>query len=499
MKKIKIISLLLCLMLLLQSAAMPALAVDTQTGELTVPEATEDPNKQLVIPFGQVSVINGCRTIEAMNPLAGSARMLPTAQAALVYEVDTGTMIYSYNPDMEMHPGTLAKVVTALVAIEHCELDDVVTVSSRNISRLPAGSQHVDLKEGEQLTVKDLLYCLLHQSANDAAIALAEYVSTSMDKFVELMNERVVQIGCTGTVFTNVHGLLNNGGETAHTTARDMAKIIMEATKNETFKELFAATEYTVPETNRTEERSFRTQNYLLNEIDVQKYNYDGVTGGYASYIDEFTGASIVATADRNDMNVVLVLLGATRVFYSNGWQVENYGNFDEMVQLLKFTYDGYKVNNLLYDGMALEQFSVSGGESNVIGQPHVNIDTVLPNDVTMSNLIVKRTEMGGGLTAPIQMDDKIATVEVWYRNCCLAEAELFAMNPVRSAANSGLDVQSIGTRDDSDVSEFMGIIGAVVLIVLVPMVIYLAVNAFRRARAQARRRRRRASRRRSR
>lgn len=495
MKKIKLFSLILCLALLLQMGTVPAVATDT----VTLPEATESPNQSLVVPFGQVSVMNGCRTIEAMVPLGGSGRLLETAQAAMVYEVETGTMIYAYNPDLELHPGTLSKLVTALIAIEQCGLDEIVTVSSRNISRLPAGSQNQNLKEGEQLTVRDLLHCLILQGANDAAIALAEYIAGNMDAFVVLMNERVAQIGCTHTEFTNIHGLLNGeNGISQHTTARDLTKFVMEATKNETFMELFAAQEYEVPETNRSEARSFYSQNYLIEEHNVQKYNYDGVTGGLASYINEFTGASIVATAEKNGMKLVCVILGATRVFHENGWRVENYGNFDEMVALLKYTFDNYKVNKLLYEGMALEQFSVTNGECDVVGQPNVNIDTVLKSDVTMSNLIVKRTEMGGQLTAPIARDQKIATVEVWYRNCCIAEAELFAMNPVRSTLDSGVDIQG-SARDDSDVSEFMGIIGTVILIVLIPMVIYLTVNALRRASAQAKRKRRRASRRRSR
>jgi len=236
MKKIKSLSLLLSLILALQCLAVPASAIEgLETVPVSVPEvtgATEEMTTPAQIPFGKVSVLQGCRTIDGLVPLAGSDRMLDTAQAVFCYEVNTGTVIYSYNPDMKLAPGSLAKVVTALVAIEQCDdLDEMVTVSSRNISRLPAGSLHVDLKEQEKITMRDLLYCMVLYNANDAAIAIAEHISGNMQGFLVLMNDRVKQLGCVNTEFANVHGLDN---AVQYTTARDMTKIMIEASKNET-------------------------------------------------------------------------------------------------------------------------------------------------------------------------------------------------------------------------------------------------------------------------
>lgn len=494
MKKFAFLSYILCLALLLQCAAVPAAALEA---DQTVPVASEESTSQdefveTEIPFGSVCVQEGCRTIEAMKPLGGSDRKVPTAQAAMIYEVNTGTMIYSYNADGKLAPGTLTKIVTALVTIENCELDEVVTCSDGIQSKIPYGSQNVKLKSGEQLTVKDLLHCLLLQSANDAAVALAEHVSGTTENFRALMNARVKQMGCTGTEFGNISGLDN---AVSYTTARDMAKIIVEATKNEAFVELFGTTSYTVPATNLSDERSFDGLNYLMENPNVTKYYDDRVTGGYPSFITSL-GASLVCTAEKKGMKLVCVVLNATRTYYENGWQVDSYGNFDEMVDLLEFAFNNYKVAQVLYEGQALHQFSVAGGECDVVGAPHVNISSVLPNDAYMKNLILN-VDTGGSLAAPIARDEKIATVEINYGNVCLMEAELYAMSDVQ-AADSVATFQGTASKTDSDSGGALAVIGVVCVVILGGFGVYLVYNNIRRARLRRQRQRRRASRRRS-
>ena len=164
---------LLCAALLCQMA-VPASAAETgASAQETQP--TEQQAAQ--IPFGRVCIDNGCRTLNGMRPLAGSDSRLDTALAAFAYETNTETVIYSYNPDTKLPTGTLAKIVTALVAIENSNLDDIVTCSDGIQSKVPGSSLKMkpNLKSGEQLTVNDLLHALLMIGANDAAVALAEH------------------------------------------------------------------------------------------------------------------------------------------------------------------------------------------------------------------------------------------------------------------------------------------------------------------------------------
>lgn len=492
MKKNRWTLMFLSVMLLMQSAVFPVKAAEV-TGEpmeATFPQEAQEAE----IPFGQVSIQSGCRTIGGMMPLDGKERKLNTSQAVFVYEVNTDTVIYSYNADTKLAPGTLTKIVAALVTVELCELDEVVTVSSRNISRLPPGSLNKNLKEGEQLTVEDLLHCLILESANDAAIALAEHVSGNQQGFMVLMNDRVKQMGCTSTEFNNIHGLDN---ATSWTTARDMARIMKEASQNETLVEIFKTTGYTVPATNRSDERSLITQNYLISEAVISKYYDPRVKIGLASYTD-LSGASLACTAEKGKLNVVCIVIGALREFSPETKRVTSYGNFDEMTELLEYTFGNFKVNQILYDGQSLEQFDVIDGESQAVGQPKVNYNTVLPASAKMDNLTKYFSPLDGGLTAPIQKNEMIGTVSIWYRNSCLAEAELYSMGDVSSKSNSALTIQGEEVRDDSNMSGALDVLLTVCLFILIPSGLYLTINAWRRSRARARRRKRRENRRRS-
>lgn len=504
MKKNSYLSLLLCLVILLQCTVLPATATETSgstetTQEISDAETTASTEETVspysTSPYGTVCIQEGCRTIEGMSPLAGTERLLATAQAVFAYEVNTGTVIYSYNPDLKLEPGSLAKVVTALLAIELCDLDEVVTCSDGIQSKVPSGGQSSKLKSGEELTVEELLHCLLLVSANDAAIALAEHISGNQQGFVVLMNDRIKQMGCTATEFTSVHGL---GSVAQYTTARDMARIMMAAMENETFREIIKTTSYTVPATNKADERSFYTQNYLISEAVVSKYYDDRVIGGMQSYV-ESSGASLVCTAEKNNMDVVFVVLGCTRTYNpEKTWQVTSYGNFDEMVELVEYVFGGYKVSKVLYEGQALEQFSVTGGESDVVGGVTVNYDTVLPADAQMTNLIMQYDRLSTGMSAPISKGDKIATVQIWYRStCCLMEAELFAMGDVKATGDSA-EIQGSG-KNDSDLGGFLNVVVTICVVILVLVAGYLAVNSWRRSMARSRRRRRRSNRRRSR
>ena len=490
MKKITIVSILLCFALLMQSFAVPVQAVESADSG----SGTEAYTLPAEIPFGSVCVLEGCRTIEGMRPLAGSARKVPTAQAVMIYEANTGTVLYSYNPDLKLAPGTLSKVMLSMIVLEHCQLTDMVTCCEGIQSKIPYGSSNVDLKSGEQLTVKDLLHCVLLQGANDAAVALAMHVSGTTENFRALMNKRAKELGCVGTEFGNISGLDN---AVSFTTARDMAKIVAAASQNEKFMKIFGTSSYTVEPTNKYEKkRPFETLTYLLQNKNVTKYYYQQVTGGYQSFIPTL-GASLVCTAEGSGMKLVCVLMGATRTYFENGWQVDSYGNFDEMLELLKFSFENYKVAQILHDNQALYQFSVANGECDVVGTPHVSISSVLPKDAYMKNLQIT-VNTGGQLTAPVQQDDKIATVQINYRDVCLMEAELFAMNSVKLSENAASIQDTVLKKSDGSRS-VMSVIGTVCVVILGGAGAYIAVNNVRRAMARKQSRRRRANRRRSR
>lgn len=508
MKKIRQLSLFLCLCLLLQGILLPAAGTET-----TLPSQTEAAMPQETTPleteplaFGQVCIQKGCRTIDGMVPLAGSDRRLETAQSVFLFETTTNTVVYSYNPDLKVHPGVLAKIVLAMVVLQNCDVDDMVTVTEGIQSYVPSGANTLQvtssgkvlserLKSNEEISVGDLLYGTLMINANDAAVALAHHVAGTTDAFLTLMNKQVQELGCTNTEFGNISGLYT---AQSTSTARDMAKIVKAAIQNETFVEIFGAAEHTIPETNLSGEREFYTQNYMIDQHNIPDFLDDRVSGGMQTY-HESTGASIVCTAQSKNLNYIAVVLGATRTFAENGWQPLNYGNFNELSDLLQYGFDNFKVNRIIYDGMSLNQFIVNGGESYAVGQAVVDVDSVVPSNAQMNNLQMNYKVVDGGLSAPIEKDQLIATLEVVYRNSVMTEVEVYSMGSVKAADNTGVTVRSTAARSDSDDSGLLSIIGTICVIVLGLAACYLAYNSYMRSRMRARRRKRRAARRRNR
>lgn len=488
MKKIRFLSIVLCICLLLQSIpSTMAAETEPQAGSVQPVE----------IPFGQVCIQRGCRTINGMAPLGGNDYMLDTAQAVFLYEVNTDTVVYAFNPDMKVHPGSLAKIVLTMIVLEECDLDEKVVATEGIQSYVPASANKLDpyLKSLEELSVKDLLYAVVLTGANDAAVALAHHVAGTTDAFLTLMNNRVKQLGCKDTEFGNISGLFT---AVSYSTARDMAKIVREAIKNEDFCTIFGAIEYTIAPTNMVEkERKFYTQNYMMDQHNIPDFLDSRVTGGMQTY-HESTGASIVCTAESKGLKYIGVVLGAIRTFAENGWQPLNYGNFNELTKLLTFGFDKFKVNRIVYNGMSLSQFSVAGGESNAVGEARVDIDSVVPITAQMDNLIMQFSVTGGGLTAPIKKDEMIAIMQISYRNSVMAEVEVYSMGDVKAADNTGVVIRSTAARSDAHDSGFLSVLGTLCLIVLGLAISYLAFNAYMRSRMRARRRKRRQNRRRN-
>lgn len=504
MKKFRRISLwMLSLLMLGQCLLLPAnaqqvteIAASSATTEATLPLATMPVTQTEELPFGTVSVQNGCRTIDGMVPLGGQDPMLATAKSAFLYEETTDTVVYSYNPDIKLASGSLTKIVTALVAMQYCNLEDTVSVAPGIKARIPVSAMRIDLTSDEVISVEDLLYALVIKSANDAAVALAEHISGNRQGFVPLMNQWAKQIGCTSTEFATVHGV--DGGLSV-TTARDMAKIMREASRNEELMKIMGTAEYTIPATNMSKERKLATTNYMIDNHTLPQFYDTQVKGGMPS-AEESSGACLAVVAQsQSGMRYIGVVMGCVRILNADKpWVVETYGNFEEMTELLKYGFKKFKTNRIIYDGMTLSQIKVAGGESNAVAEAQTNIDSVVPINAQMRNLTINVKAEDGGLSAPIAKGEKIGVVEVWYDRSCVAEAEIYSMGNVKSQKDTGVKIHSTALKSGGG-GGILSKIGTICVIALGVAAVYLAFNSFMRKRIRAQRRRRRAERRRSR
>jgi D-alanyl-D-alanine carboxypeptidase len=181
------------------------------------------------------------------------------AETAVVYDAGTGKVLFGKDINKKMIPASITKILTGMLTIERVKTTDIVTV---NRSALIYGT-NMSLKAGERLSVDSLMYGLMLPSANDAANALAEYISGSQKAFVKLMNQRAAEIGAKNSYFSNASGVTSRNGE-HYTTAYDMALITREAIRYDKFMKYFSAPYATIPATNLSSKRSYTNLGYML-------------------------------------------------------------------------------------------------------------------------------------------------------------------------------------------------------------------------------------------
>lgn len=439
------------------------------------------------------SVLSGCHSVDAAQQLSEGGRIAETANAVIVYERNSDTMIYTWNPDQRIYPSSMVKLMTALIAIEKGNPEDKVIVTKRALSYVAIGSVSAGLVAGEELTLQDLLYCMMAASANDAATVIAEHIAGSQEAFIAMMNQRAVELGCKDTNFTNAHGLHD---ENSYTTARDICRITDYALDNETFKTLFCAKSYIVPATNKSEERTVYTSNYMMS-TDVNKKYFDSrVTGGKTGSTNE-GGRCLVATATGGNMDLLTIVMGAKATYEENGLALERFGSFEETAALLDYALEKFEYRQIFYVGQVISQYPVSGGENNVVVQPSQNAATVLPKDIDESQLSWIYGESVGTLTAPIEQGQPISLLQVWYGSKCLAQTELMAINAVDVWTEPTQPVRQ-GSGEKGFSWAVVGIIlGVLAALALVVVLVLLFLRLMQRAKRNAQRRSRRQNRRR--
>jgi D-alanyl-D-alanine carboxypeptidase (penicillin-binding protein 5/6) len=258
--------------------------------------------------------------VTTFNPLLSEAKTIeaPTvgSRAAILIDLNTGKALYKKNINEKLAPASTTKILTAIVVLEKCDLNKVVTVSKRAASQEPS---KIYLKQGEKITVKNLLYAMLMESANDAAYALAETVGGSIDGFSKLMNEKARSIGCKSSNFVNPNGLYEKNH---YTTASDLGLISQYAMKKPLFRQIVATKTYTLPATNKSKARKLQNHNKMLLNT---SYYYPGCTGvktGY-TYSSKHT---LVASATRGKKKLLVVLLKNNNVPYNDAARLFNYG-----------------------------------------------------------------------------------------------------------------------------------------------------------------------------
>lgn len=247
------------------------------------------------------------------------------ADGGILMDADSGAILYEKNADVSYYPASITKILTALVIIENCDLDDMVTFSYNAVYNVESGSSNMGALDGDQLTVRDCLYGMMLASANEAANALAEHCAGSIEAFAEMMNAKAAELGCTGSHFANPSGLNN---ENHYTTAHDMALITQAAIANPTFVEIDSALYWKHAPIKRYPEPDDPGNTVYAHHAMLKKNDsryYPGAFGGKTGYTS-LAGNTLVTCAERDGLTLITVILNGHQTHYQDTKTLLDYG-----------------------------------------------------------------------------------------------------------------------------------------------------------------------------
>lgn len=328
-----------------------------------------------------------------------------SARAVVLINADTGQVLYSLNPDEPMAMASTTKMMTALLTMENIkDLNAMVTTSQRAAE---VGESSVWLTTGEKLTVQEMLTGMLVQSGNDAATALAEFQSGTVEAFADKMNKRAAELGMKNTHFANPHGL----DDPAHyTTAADFARLGTEVIKFPLIREIVKSPYATIPWTGQPFGRSLTNHNHLL-----EQYPYiNGIKTGYT----DNAGQCIVISASENGVNLVLAYLGGPSLGQRDA----------EVVSLVRYGFDSYQQRTVIEQGTRYASIDIpfEWGRKMELASADNLVKTVYVKDNVVHQLTLPEE-----VELPLHKGDKIGIIEAYDGGRLLGSSYLLATEDV--------------------------------------------------------------------
>lgn len=350
---------------------------------------------------------------------------VPTVTASKVVMINSETGAYvnelTKAPDELAYPASLTKLVTLLVAAELItDYEQIVTATKGCYDDLVIGSSNINIQDGEQFKVDDLMYAVAISSANEASNALAIHLCGSIQAFVDKMNEKAAALGAANTHFINTHGLHD---ENHYTTANDMAKIAKAAFENERVLAYLSASSHIIQPTNKTlDKRTLITTNSLMRQNSGIYYKYckAGKTGTTTA-----AGYNLISYAQKNDCTFLLVAMNAPR---------QQGGNpiFEESRSMYMWAFDNYGNAKILNDSEIITEVEVglSAKGDHLVLVPEKNLYSVIPQNLDITTLEREITTQQD-ILAPVKQGDVLGTVTLKKDGVIYGTANLVASDDV--------------------------------------------------------------------
>lgn len=322
-----------------------------------------------------------------------------TSGSALLVEESTGKILYEKNAYEKMYPASTTKIMTAILVLENCNLNDMATVSHNAVYSLPPAYVTAHLVEDEQISIDDLMYALMLPSANDAAIVLAEHVGGSVEGFADMMNQKALEIGCQNTHFVNPNGMHN---ENHYTTAYDLYLIANYAMKNETFRKYAMTTTHTLPTTNKyknTDRSCLTTNEFLKTNSKYYNKNVIGIKTG-------------TTTEAKNCLVSAIEEYGTTLISVTLHSDTNN-ERYTETKALFDYGFNDFDFLNIVEEKNVIQNIEVENGNKDTKNLDLLAKETLTGYIKKETNLseIEPKIELNESIQAPIQTGDVLGKV----------------------------------------------------------------------------------------
>lgn len=355
-----------------------------------------------------------------------NAQPVTESSSTILMEAKTGKVLLDKNANIKHYPASITKILTAIITIENTNLTDIVTIGEDVPYSITANSSAIYLLSGEKLTVEQLLYALLVESANDSAVALAEYISGSVKEFAILMNKKAASIGVTNSNFVTPNGLHDDNH---YVTAYDMALIMREALKYPLLREMMTTVNYVIPATEKQITRYLWTKNKML-KLPLNKYYYDKVIATKTGYTTE-ASYTLVSAAKENNMELITVVLdGNSSSIYS------------DTINMFEYGFDNYSNGVLVNKGDFIDEVEFKGATSTLKLNSGETVPYVISNDITSP--ISSSIKLNEDLKLPIKKNENVGLITYTCAGEIIGETTIIAANNLESNISHYLHIGKI-------------------------------------------------------
>lgn len=381
--------------------------------------------------------------------------------SAIVMEVQTGTVLYEKNADEQLYPASITKIMTTLLAIENSDMSETVTFSEDAVYLNEGDTSHIWRDIGEEMTMEQCLYAIMLESANECAWAVAEHIAGDVPTFVDMMNEKAKELGCTNTHFNNPNGLPD---EEHWTCARDMALIGRAAYQNETFRIITGTARYTIPPTNKHSEPTYlQNHNEMLHPRKSTEYVYSNCTGGKTGYTVA-AGSTLVTYAEKDGMELVCVVMNT-----------KSPAHWLDSTSLFEYCFDNFQVWNISENETRFEQKEEENTGALNANQAFAELDKdaciVLPKTAEFQN---STYEISGADSS----DEVVGTITYTYSGRTVGTADIEILKgEVKEYPFDNVSSKAEEEKENKTLKIDPVKVGIVVLVILLLVVVFFVAR----------------------